>query len=224
MPVKINFLWNLINPQYALSLGITLIICVALISYFLIRNRPKIKRWLTLLSEFLVSVGVIGLLTFAARALIDSEIRNDAKQLKEDQRLVNVASINIFQNHCLPGQSTVRPTPEMENIYVACDISIQFLDGTTDPMRYWLVRDRLKKLTTLANPSNEVAVRINALKDAVNNVIEADTVTDRNLHRKMLVESDVSWILILVCAGSAILGIGFKWARAVLEFRKRPGE
>ena len=107
----------------------------------------------------------------------------------------------------------------MENIWIACDISYRFLDGDEDPMRYWTVRERLKKMSKPEKSDREIASRVNALKLAVDNVIDSDTVADRNLHRKMLIESDVSWILILLCAASALLGIGLKWAKAIFEFR-----
>jgi hypothetical protein len=220
MRIEISFLWMLVNPKYALMVGLTTILGVALVAYFLTRNRPQARRWQALLSEVLVSVGVIGLLTFAARAHIDSEIRHDASQVEENKRLARGASMDLLKMNCLPEQSAVQPTPEMENIWVACDIAFHIIESDEDIMRYWAARDRLKGMSKPANPNSGDFARIDALKAAVNDVIESNTVGDQNLHRKKLVESEVSWLLISICAVSAMFGIGLKWAKAIFEFRK----
>lgn len=218
MRIEISFLWMLVNPKYALAVGLTIIICVALVAYFLTRNRPQIRRWQALLSEVLVSVGVIGLLTFAARAHIDSEIRQDVSQVEENRRQARAASIDLLKMTCLPEPSVFRPTPEMENVWVACDIAFGFIESDADIMKYWAARDRLKGMSKPVNPNIGDSARIDVLKAAVNDVIESTTVGDHNLHRKKLVESDVSWLLISICAVSAMLGIGLKWAKAIFEF------
>lgn len=208
------------NPKYALTVGLAIILGVALVAYFLTRNRPQARRWQALLSEVLVSVGVIGLLTFAARAHIDSEIRHDASQVEENKRLARGASMDLLKMNCLPKQSAFRPTPEMENIWVACDIAFRIIQNDEDIMGYWAARDRLKGMSKPTNPNRGDSARIDSLKSAVNDVIESDTVGDHNLHRKKLVESEVEWPLILICAVSAMFGIGLKWAKAIFEFRK----
>lgn len=220
MQIEISFLWMLVNPKYALTVGFTIILGVALIANFLTRNRPQARRWQALLSEVLVSVGVVGLLTFAARAHIDSEIRHDASQVEESKRLARGASMDLLKMNCLSEQSAVRPTPEMENIWVACDIAFRIIESDEDIMRYWVARDRLKGMSKPANPKSGDSARIDALKAAVNDVIESDTLGGHNLHRKKLVELEVSWLLISICAVSAMFGIGLKWAKAIFEFRK----
>ncbi len=128
--------------------------------------------------------------------------------------------MDLLKMNCFPGQSAIRPTLEMENIWVACDIAIRIIESDDDTMKYWVARDRLKGMSKPANPNSGDSARINALKVAVNDVIESDTVGDHNLHRKKLVESEVSWLLISICAVSAMFGIGLKWAKAIFEFRK----
>lgn len=220
MRVEISFLWMLVNPKYALIVGLTIILSIALIAYFLTQNRPRARRWQALLSEVLVSVGVIGLLTFAARAHIDSEIRYDASQVEENKRLARVASMNLVKMTCLLDQSMTRPTPEMENIWVACDIAFRIIESDEDIMGYWTARDRLKNMSKPTNMGSDDSARIDVLKAAVDVVIESDTVGGHNLHRKKLVESEVSWLLISICAVSTMFGIGLKWAKAIFEFRK----
>lgn len=220
MPIEISFLWKLVNPMYALTLGISIILVVALVAYFLTRSKPQTKRWQALLSEILVSVGIIGLLTFAARAHIESEIRHDAAQVSENKRLARVASMNLLMKYCLPGQSTARPTPEMESIWAACKVTDQILDGDEAPIRYFIARDQLKKVSNPPDPNGDIARRIDDMRAAINNVIDADRTASDNLHRKMLVERDVSWILVLLCATCAMFGIGLKWAKAIFEFRQ----
>ena len=135
MPIEISLLWKLVNPMYALTLGISTILVVASVAFFLTRNRPRARRWQSLISEVLVSVGVIGLLTFAARAHIESEIRHDVAQVSENKRLARVASMNLLMKYCLPGQSTARPTPDMESIWAACKVTDQILDGDEAPIQ-----------------------------------------------------------------------------------------
>jgi len=220
MLIEISPSWQLVNPAYALILGLFIILGVALAAYFLTRNKPQARRWQALLSEVLVAVGVIGLVTFAARAHMDSEIRHDAKQLEENRRLARVASMNLLKMNCLLEQPSIRPTPELENIWIACDGAFLLIESDEDIMRYWRVHDQLKRMTTAPQQKSEDAARFDALKVAVKNVIDTDREANYNLHRKMLVEREVSWILILVCAASAMLGIGLKWAKAIFEFRK----
>lgn len=220
MQIEISFLWKLANPMYALTFGLSIILVVALAAYFLTRSKPQTKRWQALLSEILVSVGVIGLLTFAARAHIESEIRHDLAQVSENKRLARVASLNMLMKYCLPGQSTARPTPDMESIWATCKVTGQILDGDEQPIRYLIARDQMKNVSPPADPNGDIARRVDDMRTAINNVIDADRTASDNLHRKMLVERDVSWILVLLCAMSAIFGIGLKWAKAIFEFRK----
>lgn len=220
MRIGISYFWMLIDPKYALTVGLTIILSIALVAYFLTRNSPQARRWQALLSEVLVSVGVIGLLTFAARAHIDSEIRHDASQVEEARRLARVASMDLLKMTCLAKPSAFPPTPEAEKIWVACDVAFRFIESDEDIMTYWAARDRLKEMSKLVNFNSGDSSRIDALKTAVNDVIESNTVRDYNLHRKKLVESEVSWLLISICAVSAMFGIGLKWAKAIFEFRK----
>jgi len=220
MPIEISLLWKLVNPMYALTLGISTILVVASVAFFLTRNRPRARRWQSLISEVLVSVGVIGLLTFAARAHIESEIRHDVAQVSENKRLARVASMNLLMKYCLPGQSTARPTPDMESIWAACKVTDQILDGDEAPIRYFIARDQLKKVSNPAGQNGDIARRIDDMRAAINSVIDADRTASDNLHRKMLVEREVSWILVLLCATCAMFGIGLKWAKAIFEFRQ----
>jgi hypothetical protein len=219
MRIEISFLWMLVNPAYALAVGLTIILAIALVAYFLTRNRPQARRWQALLSEILVSVGVIGLLTFAARAHIDAEMRHDASQVAENRRLARIASMDLLGMTCLPRRS-FRPTPEMENVWIACDIAFRFIESDQDIMRYWSARERLQEMSRPAHLNKDDAARIDALKAAVNEVIASDQLEGHNLHRKKLVESEVSWLLIALCAVSAMFGIGLKWAKAIFDFRK----
>lgn len=220
MEIEINPLWKLANPAYALAWGLAIICSVAVAAHFLSRNRSQARRWQALLSEGLVAVGVIGLLTFAARVYMDGEIRRDATQLSENKRLARVASLNLEMRYCLPRQSSARPTPEMEGIWVACSASDQLLNSDEKPFQYQIAQDQLAKISNLSHLNVELANSIEALKRAVSNVIKSFGKKEQNNHQKKLVESDISWVLILLCAVSAMLGIGLKWAKAFFEFRK----
>lgn len=220
MLIEISPSWQLVNPAYALALGLLIILGISLFAYFLSRNRPQVRRWQALISEVLVAVGVIGLVTFAARAHMESEIRHDAAQIEEDKRQARIASMDLLKMNCLQEESSIRPTPELENIWIACNGAFVLLEGDKDIMRYWRVHNMLKHLTKAPKQKSEDAARIDALTATVKNVIDTDREADYNLHRKMLVEREVSWVLILMCAVSAMLGIGLKWAKAIFEFRK----
>lgn len=220
MLIEISPSWQLVNPAYALALGLLIILAIALIAYFLTRNSPQLRRWQALISEVLVAVGVIGLVTFAARVHMESEIRQDSQQIEAGKSLAQQTALTLIGRNCASEPSSIRPTPELENIWIACRVAYRLLERDEDNMNYLIGNDQLKRLKKTQNQKIEVATQIEELRVAVNNVVLADRQANHNLHRKMLVERDVSWILILMCAVSAMLGIGLKWAKAIFEFRK----
>ena len=99
MPIEIDASWRLYDPVYALLLALGIVATIASVIYQFARRwkqskREHNRRVLSLVAEVLVSVGVIGLVTFAARAKIDHEIRRTDRAEEELRRQLNAAIID----------------------------------------------------------------------------------------------------------------------------------
>jgi hypothetical protein len=235
MPVEIELFWFLSNPKWAMIAGVSIIIFVAGLSYALMQRlqiptKDRFKPWMALAAEILVSVGVIGLVTFAARAKIDSDIRQAQKQVNEDRRLIRAEMINFIVQRCL----SVSPKPIAQDeaaVVHACNLSFnlvnagdaKFIDQSQDFVNWFDPKNDFIQMAIQVKNSLELSNQLVIISKRLNSVIGAESVAYRDIHKKGLVESDVSWLLIALSSALVMIGIGLKWSRAFLEF-KRPVE
>lgn len=235
MPVEIEPLWHLASPKWAMFVGLSLILTTAIVSYHVLQslqnaNRNRIKPRMAFIAEILVSVGVIGLVTFAARAKIDSDIRQAQKQVNEDRRLIRVEMKNFIFQRCLP----ISPKPiALDEVAVvhACNLSFnlmnaddaKFIDQSQDFVNWFDPKNDFIQMAIQVKNSAELSNQLKIIGKLLNSVIDAESVAYRDIHKKGLIESEVSWSLIAASALLAMIGIGLKWSRAYLEI-KRPAE
>jgi hypothetical protein len=235
MPVEIEPLWHLASPKWAIFVGLSLILTTAILSYHVLQSLPnasrdRIKPRIAFLAEILVSVGIIGLVTFAARVKIDSDIRHAQKQVNENRRLMRVEMLNFFMQHCLP-ISPQQKEQDQPAVNHGCNLSVslmnagdaKFIDQSQDFVDWWGAKDDFNKIAIQSKSSPELFNKLTLISQKISTVIQSENIADRDLHKKGLVESEVSWSLIAASALLAMIGIGLKWTRAYLEI-KRPVE
>ncbi len=231
MPIEIEPLWQLASPKWAMLVGMSLIIVVAALSYLLMRRltslrKDRYKQFMTLLAEVLVSVGIIGLVTFAARAKIDADIRYVQKQTNESRRLLRVEIMHFTMQRCLP-VSPKLDILESATLDHLCDVSInlinagdaKFIDQSQDFVDWWGAKDEFKKMAVQVKNLPELSNQLTSIARQLDFVSRVENGAYLDMHRKGLVESDISWFLIALSAFLAMVGVGLKWARAFIEIK-----
>ena len=229
MPIEFSFSWLLYDPAYAAALGLTAILGIAAVAYCAAsRKSPeyidRYKRNLGLVAEVLVSLGIVGLITFAARSKIDAEIHIADVKSQELERNVRTAAWDFARLHCLRQATAVPPTKTMGTIYEACHWWPQVMKGPEEFVNWWGARERFQAMAAEPQLSPELRSTYAAIAEQIDQLLLAQSDHTLDKHKKKLLEHQFSWPFVAACAFFAIAGIAMKWARAALDLRpsRRP--
>jgi hypothetical protein len=229
MPLEFDPLWRLSNPAWALAIGLPLIAIVAFLAYLPAcrssdSERSRYMRVLALVSEVLVSVGIIGLITFAARAMIDADIRRNDAESQEAQRQVNVSVWDFARQQCLDEkQSAGSSRIELEMITKACNWWPKLITSPNQFVDWWSARDEFAELAKRPAVRPELSSAYARIATDIGILIRLQDGLARNRHKKGVLEAEVSWGFVAVSTLLAAIGIAFKWARAFLDLTRRSG-
>lgn len=224
MPIEINLIWKLADPAYAIPFGLMLILVIATLVYQLLIHKQldrqeAFTRKIAFTAEILVSIGIIGLITFAARAKIDSDIREAEATAMELRRQVNVEFWNFAKTHCLQANKQL-PAIDMEAIGSACDLWPQIITSPGVEVPWWQIRETITQLTERPNVTEEFRAALTTVADLIDKFSDAQNNVKRSEHIRKLVESGISWPLIAISMLLAAVGVALKWVRAAVELKK----
>lgn len=224
MPIEFSFSWLLYDPAYAAALGLALIFVVAVATYVVTSRRPpdqidRRKRKLALIAEVLVSVGIVGLITFAARTKIDAEIHGADGRSQELQREVNAEVWDFVRLHCLRPTTVTPPTRALGTIFEACDWWPRLITSPDRFVDWWGARDRFQAMAIEPQVPGELKARYASIARKIDHLIDAQNDHALEKHKKLLLEQQLSWPFIAACAAFALVGVALKWARAALDLR-----
>lgn len=226
MPIEFDPFWKLSDPTWALAMGIPLIAIIAALTYLPARrlggaSRLRYMRILALTSEVLVSVGIIGLITFAARAMIDSDIRRADAASQEHQRQVNVAVWEFARQRCFPTSISTRATQsEIQAVAAACNWWPKLITSPDEFVDWWSAKDEFLQFSRLKDIQPELSGAYATIATRIEAFIRAQDAFARNKHKKKLLEADVSWALIAASTLLGAIGVAFKWTRAALDLTR----
>jgi hypothetical protein len=223
-PLHINALWRLSDPVYAMGLGLAIILVVASLAYLPARRWPKLRRdrykkTLALAAEILVSASVIGLLTFAARAKIDADIHSANRQSQELRREVDAEVWDFARLHCLERRSSTPPTRVVAALDTACRWWPDLIKAPGEFVDWWGARESFKEMALAVSEDPGLAAQFLAISRRLDALIAAEDEAALDAHEKGLVEEDVSWEFITLCAVMAMTGMALKLTRAALDSR-----
>jgi len=224
MPISFDTSWRFVDPLYAMVLALGAIGAIAAATYFIaIRwkgsEQERYKRILSLAAEFLVSVGIVGLVTFAARLKIDNEIRQGERRAEQLHREVNAAIWDFARAKCLKWGGPLPPTRAMGTIVDMCDLWPRTLKAPDDFVDWWSAREQLQKMAHIPGIDSNLSSTYTSLSERIDALIEANEKAGLDKHKKQILESDVSWSFVAICALLVAVGIAFKWARAAIEVK-----
>jgi preprotein translocase subunit YajC len=217
MPIEFDVISLLSTP---LKAAIVVILVVAVFSVFFYYLPKKLssnaqKNYIPriqFIAEILVSIGLIGLVTFSGRAKFDS----DAVQLKEvayqSEREV-AASFYPYQiSECL---SPSQP-PTASAVSVICSILKDFNNVHDIELPWHEASRKLEDLAAQEGLYPPLRENIKKMFIAINQMQDArDRVALVPLKRDILT-SKTPWCFILICAFLACVGVALKCARAAL--------
>lgn len=226
MPIEFNPLWKLSNPVWAFAFGISLIAIIAVSAYWPARKmqgsvRIRYMRTLALVSELLVSVGIIGLITFAARIMIDAEIRQKETTAQELQRQVNVAVWDFAKTRCLvPSMPTSSAQAEAITISAACALWPKLITAPGEFVDWWTARDQFTQIAKIESISAELSLAYSTIANRIDSLIFVQNEHALDKHKKKLLESEVSWGFVAISVMLAAIGSALKWARAAIDLMR----
>ncbi len=223
MPINIDPTWHLANPIPALLLGLLVMLLVGLATGI----RPWSKSWpkerranykkkMALAAEVLVSVGIIGLLTFSARVKMASEIDESDRLAQDLRHEFNVQYWALAQSHCT-GVSPLPPTREAATYQDMCQWLPRLITAPGEPIDWINASKDFDAMAQAVRDNAPLAGQYRGLAASMLAVWRQEDVAARQIHARKIVEHDVSWVFIAWCVFFAMAGIGLKLARAVLD-------
>ncbi|HEX8605029.1 MAG TPA: hypothetical protein VF774_20465 [Pseudoduganella sp.] len=226
MPLQFSLWWKLLNPAYAIGLGLMFVAMIALLAYVPALRWPRERRTayqrrIAFASELLVSVGIIGLVTFAARAKIDAELNQFEYDAQEARRQVNVALWDLTRVYCLR-ESTEHSEENRQILHEACCVAPDLMQKTDTSVEWFSGREELIRLSQVRAIDDGIARNLATAALAIQRMLAAQNELAYGRQKKKILEAEVSWPLIAFCAVLAGIGVALKWTRTALDLKRFP--
>lgn len=226
MPLQFSFWWKLLNPAYAIALGLIFVALVALLAYVPALRWPRERRTayqrrIAFASELLVSVGIIGLVTFAARAKIDAELNQLDHDAQESRHHVNIALWDLTRIYCLQ-EPIVESMENRQVLHAACRVGPGLMQKPDTGVEWFSGREQLTRLAEVRDIDDGIARNLVTAATAIERMLAAQNEVAYGRQKKKLLETAVSWPLIAFCAVLAGIGVALKWARTALDLKRFP--
>lgn len=224
MPLEFSLWWRLLDPAYAVVVGIGAVAVVAAMVYARGTGLSKEQsvvymKKLGMASEILVSVGILGLVSLAAKAKVDAEIHFASKQEEELRRLVGVEVWEYAKRYCIVDDGAVPPTRVYAARWNACRYWPELMNTPDKDINWWFAHEQFLAMATVPDGKSDASTRYGLIASSIKEFIRAQNVLATSKYKKSYLESKVSWLIILACASLVIIGIAFKWARAGLDLK-----
>lgn len=207
-------------PTYAAQLVATTVIGLGFIVFSLPSKwsaSAQILYWriATFLAEILVAVGLIGLITFAGRAKVESNSDERAMAVSSSEQAFSQALLVLTRRYCTELRHSIPPLRKVGPIYEACKTSRE-LAAMYKPGLDW--QNGKRQLEYAASAARETNPDFSRLASAVAAAIDVMVSARAKVHQGPLesqfIRSNVSWAFILICAVFAAIGVSIKCARA----------
>lgn len=221
MPVEIDAIWRLVDPAFAIPVALLVIVVPAFAANRTLRNRSGIDREvyarkMAMAAELLVSISIIGLITLTARIKIESDIRQTGIVAAEHRNRVSLEAGEFVRVYCM-GRDKSGVTRDSMAINYACHLWSQVLSSPDAEIDWETARFYLVELAGLSRLSPNLVASLKRCAVVIDQFVAAKRELKIGQDRKGIVESEISWWLVAICAMFAAIGIALKWARAAAE-------
>lgn len=222
MPIEIDFISRLATPQVAVFAAIVLVMTLSVVFYVLPRKlsaqaRKSYIPRIQFIAEVLVSVGLIGLVSFAGKAKFEIDAVELKKIALQSERDVAASFYPYAVGECMSTAQQLIDSPDVSAVLAVCKIWKEF-NYVHDVQLPW--REASRELEVVANNDElnpKLREDIKTMVNAINRMQDArDNVAVLPLKRDILA-SGTSWLFVLLCAFSACVGVALKCARAALQ-------
>lgn len=170
------------------------------------------------LAEVLVAGGLIGLITFAGRAKVESNTYELKEQVQKSELAVIVALLDLGKISCVQSLEveSAKKDARQDELCEAVNKYARIHDQTLN----WVnAKERIDLLASNKGLTAEVATSALVVTQAVENMIAARKKVHVDRWDIEFYQSpNRSWTLIFLLAGMAVVGVSIKCARAFAEF------
>lgn len=226
MPIEYDFIAGLANPVTA---AIFTLIALAALTHITYRwpthndeNSERLYlRKISLLAEVLVSVGLIGLITFAGRSKLDSMAYERAEQTRTSERYLSEQFSKLAQTYCIKASNWNPPTNSNAAIQDACELWGEYNPIYRNDLDWLYAQSKFKEISEIKSIPPNLKVQLIEVAQGIGNMFAARQNEAVLPVQKKIIMSDVSWGFILFCAAMASIGVSLKCSRAARELRQQ---
>ena len=201
MPMEFDPIAQLAQPGYAAALAFIVIATLGFLAYRLPvgwteRGEKIYLRVIGFVAEILVAVGIIGLITFAGRAKLDSNELERAEATRN-------AEIAVFDNfhklaleYCIPSSGSKTPTAENGAIQSACALWREY--GAREGLDWKRAQEEFESIASRPSVSARLAARLRLTVESIGTLRDARHQQGLAPLERRIVYRGVSWLFIFL--------------------------
>jgi hypothetical protein len=216
---------QLTKPGFAATLAFIIISTLGFIAYRLPAtwsdaNQKVYLRAIGMAAEVFVAIGIIGLVTFAGRAKLDS---NDLRRIDATRNAETGLSDQFHKlamEYCIPLIGSKAPTANNGVIDKACKLWHEHAGIYLENLDWKKAQDSFTDLASVPNLPPSLRNRLSAISTSIETLREARHLQRNSPLERKIIYQDVSSDFILFCSVIAGVGIALKWAKAAHELRQ----
>lgn len=216
---------HLANPGFAAKLAFIIILAFGFIAYRIplawSDARQKIYlRIIGMAAEIFVAIGIIGLVTFAGRAKLDSNDLQRADATRNAEIGLSDQLQKLAMEYCIPLMGSKAPTVNNGVIDNACKLLHEHAGIYRENLDWKKAQDSFTDLASAPNLQPSLRNRLSAISASIGTLREARHLQRNSPLERKIIYRDVSSDFILFCSIIACVGIALKWAKAAHELRQ----
>lgn len=224
MNLKLDWLYKLSDPVFALCISLPIILISLFVAFFVIRRATDSVRWrnrISFVAELLVIAGVVGIFAFVGRARNAILTVESVRDVKHAEYVQAVDSNRLSKSICIDSRP-ISPKALAAG-KEACE---KFGDAqrmfNLDSSLQFLARD-YQRISETPGLSAEKVKLLTETAQSTWKLVKAKNFKTLHELRQREADSRISWHLILVMALLVSAGVGLKCGRAAADLwpRKR---
>lgn len=227
--IESDYVASLAEPQYALLVAAIVVIGMTTVFYLSLSkarhsgNRIPSRKY-SILAEFCGILGLIGLLTFAGRAKLDSNEYSKSVDAAKSLSEMHVSLYKALKNLCQPVDYKAS-SPTLPNGYlVDMCVFVEEYDSKRDTRRFWPdLRRAVQKLAAVNSIDAAKAAELLNFDKSLSKFLQTRHEAEVEPIRRIRINNEAPWLFLLFCFSAAMVGVSIKLARVIVEY-KHPWE
>jgi len=226
MPIKFDPIAQLANPLIAAIYAFIAITTVGYLAYRVPANWPRAKenvylRVIAFTAEILVAVGIIGLITFAGRAKLESTGLERAEVTRATERGLSEQFNRLALSYCIESAKWQSPTNMGAAVIDSCALWRVHSGLYREDLDWRRAQEEFESIAARPNLDQRLTKLLYSTSDAIGKMRDAREQEALVPLERKIVTHGISWVFVLFCSVIAGVGVALKCAKAALELRQQ---